>query len=84
MTDLLWQFKIVDLKCVILQSPEDFHPGGDGQTLWVSTACVHVVWHGGEVSNLSPICSTYSSSQGQILSEDEIVNVPLLHILHIC
>lgn len=27
---------LLDLRLVFLQSPEDLHPGGDGQTLWVS------------------------------------------------
>lgn len=39
-TVLPFNFKTLDEKCVILQSPENLHPGGDGQALWVSSMAV--------------------------------------------
>lgn len=29
---------VLDMRCVLLQSPEDLYSGGNGQTLWVSIA----------------------------------------------
>ncbi len=42
-------FKTLDMKYVVLQSPEDLHPGGNGQALWVSIQpvcmlCAGVAW----------------------------------------
>lgn len=40
LNDLTCHFVIFDMICVVLQSPEGLHPGGNGQALWVSSLCV--------------------------------------------
>lgn len=45
--DLVCDFK--NIQNVVLQSPEDFYPGGNGQALWVSSACVCAACCGGSV-----------------------------------
>lgn len=37
-TGLRFFLCVLDMSCLLLQSPEDLYSGGNGQTLWVSTA----------------------------------------------